>query len=203
GVSLGVSAGATIITASSGSASASATLNVTNAAVTSINVTPPSANVPLGVFSQFSAMGTFDDGTSHDITPVTNWISSDPTIAQLQSSGLAWGVGTGTANVSATFESATGSGTLTVATPVMVSIAIQPSNGTCAVGTTLQLSAIGTYNDGSTHKLGANQVTWSTSQTSMAAMTTTGVVSCQIPGTASVTSTSGSVTSSTNLTVTS
>src|ERR1051326_2061927 len=63
-------------------------------------------------------------------------------------------------------------------TPTLSSIAIGPSNQTLTVNprVTLQMSATGTYSDGSTKDL-TGKVSWSSSNTSCATVSTSGLVS--------------------------
>jgi hypothetical protein len=63
-----VGVGATTVTATSGSISGSTTLTVTPAALLSIAVAPGSASIPLGATQQFSATGTYSDGTTKDLS---------------------------------------------------------------------------------------------------------------------------------------
>ena len=60
--------------------------------LTSIAVTPATPSMPLGLKQQFTAMGTYSDGTSSDITNSATWSSDDSTVATINGSGLAMGV---------------------------------------------------------------------------------------------------------------
>jgi hypothetical protein len=69
--------------------------------------------------------------------------------------------------------------------PVLTSITVGPT-ATINQGATVQESAIGTYNDGSTKTLGSG-VQWSSSDTSFATVSNSGLVTGASPGTATVT----------------
>lgn len=84
------------------------------AALISISVTPANPSVPVQVTQQFAAFGTYSDGTSRDITTQTTWSSSSTSVATVNSSGLATPVAAGTATITATSGSISGSTTLTV-----------------------------------------------------------------------------------------
>jgi uncharacterized protein YjdB len=201
GLALAAAAGSTTITATSGYVSGSATLTVTSAAATSIVVSPLSPNLPLGLTQQFTAMATFDDGTSQDVTGVATWKSSSTSIAAITVSGLATGKNVGSATISAKFETVTGTASLTVNAANLTSIAITPSNGSIAQGTNLQLVATGTFNDGGTRDI-THQATWSSSDSTVATVgSTSGFLVGIAPGTITITCSLGSVTTTIPFTV--
>jgi Bacterial Ig-like domain (group 2) len=69
--------------------------------------------------------------------------------------------------------------------PVLTSIAVGPT-ATISQGNTVQESAIGTYNDGSTKVLSSG-VQWSSSASTTASVSTSGLVTGNSPGTATIT----------------
>jgi hypothetical protein len=69
--------------------------------------------------------------------------------------------------------------------PVLTSISVGPT-ATINQGNTVQESAIGTYNDGSTKTLGSG-VQWSSSADTTASVSTTGLVMGNSPGSATIT----------------
>jgi Bacterial Ig-like domain (group 2) len=69
--------------------------------------------------------------------------------------------------------------------PVLTSIAVGPT-ATINQGATVQESAIGTYNDGSTQTLGSG-VQWSSSDPTFASVSNSGLVTGASPGTATIT----------------
>ena len=96
-----------------------------------------------------------------------------------------------------------GGGGGTVAAPgALVSLAVTPSNPRLAPGTSQQLSATGTFSDDTTRDL-TSSVTWSSSSGAVAAIDSTGHVTAQTAGTTSITASSGAISGSTTLTVTS
>jgi uncharacterized protein (TIGR03437 family) len=82
----------------------------------------------------------------------------------------------------------------------LVSIAITPANSTIQPRTTLQLAATGTYGDGSTQNV-TNAVSWSSSNTAIATVNSSGLVTGVSAGSSTITATSGLVTGTTGLTV--
>ena len=69
--------------------------------------------------------------------------------------------------------------------PVLTSIAVGPT-ATINQGNTVQESAIGTYNDGSTKTLSSG-TQWSSSDTTIASVSTSGLVTGTSPGSATIT----------------
>jgi len=55
-----------------------------------------------GFTEQFTAIGTYSDGSMADITSQVTWISCDPTIAAISSTGLSTGLTAGTTYITAT-----------------------------------------------------------------------------------------------------
>lgn len=78
----------------------------------------------------------------------------------------------------------------------LLSIAVTPNNPTVTSGKTLQLTATGSYSNGSTQDL-TTQVTWQSSDPTKATVSATGVVTGQSDGSTTVTATSGSISGST------
>ncbi|MFZ0959005.1 MAG: Ig-like domain-containing protein [Candidatus Sulfotelmatobacter sp.] len=203
GLAMGVTAGMATITATANGVSASATLTVTSATLTSINVTPVNAQIPLGTVQQFTATGTFSDSTTQDITGTVVWSASPTSVASITVSGLATGKDLGTVTVTATSGAINNSVMATVNAADLSSIAILPAASTIAQNTTQQFSAIGTFDDGSTHNLTA-QVAWSSSNPAAASIgSSTGLATGLSQGTTTIKATLGSIIGSTSLDVSS
>ncbi|HET7200379.1 MAG TPA: PQQ-binding-like beta-propeller repeat protein [Burkholderiales bacterium] len=78
----------------------------------------------------------------------------------------------------------------------LVSIAVTPSNPSIANGATVQLTATGTYSDSSTQDL-TTQVTWSSSDSSKAMVSSTGLATAIATGPTTLSATSGNISGST------
>lgn len=203
GIATAVAQGSATITATMGSISGSATLTVTNASLNSMTVTPASPTIDVGTQQQFTANGNFSDGTTQNISNLSTWTSSATNIATVTSnSGLATGKNQGTTTITAAFGSATAHATLTVTLANLVSITVKPENETLAKQTTQQFTVTGTFSDGSTRNV-TNQVSsWTSSNTSVATIVPSGLVTAVAAGNTTITAHVGSVTDSTTLTVT-
>lgn len=200
----GLGAGSATISATDPATSiaGSATLNVTVATISSIVVLPATPTIAPLTQLTMEAKGFFSDGTTQDITLDVHWTSSNLAAATITTGGppgIATGVAPGTTAIGATFGAATGSTTLTVSSATLVSIALLPSSSPAApvgvaVGSTLPLTATGTFSDGTTQDL-TTIATWtvSPSDNSIAAVDANGVVSGVAVGSATVTATFGAV----------
>jgi hypothetical protein len=91
---------------------------VTAAALTQIAVSPASAKIAVGALQQFTALGTFADGTQFDVTDFVTWFSTAPSVAAISnaagSRGQAKGLAPGATTVSAVRGNVTGTAALTV-----------------------------------------------------------------------------------------
>ena len=169
-------------------------VDVTNAAATSITVTPITPSIPVGIQQRFTAVATFSDSTTQDISPNATWNSSNTGIATVNSVGVAFGVSPGPAAITASFESVTSSAQLTVDTATLQSIALTPSTTVLAPASTLTYQAVGTYSDGTTEYI-ASLSTWTSSAPTVVSITQSGIATGQSAGTANITATYQGVTS--------
>jgi DNA-binding beta-propeller fold protein YncE len=118
GLASSKSQGSTTILATSGSVSGSTGWTVVAPALVSIAISPANASIPRGTTQQFSATGTFTDGSMRDITGSVGWVSSLPSVVSLSSTGLANGAATGRATIAAALGVVSGSTLMTVTLPL-------------------------------------------------------------------------------------
>lgn len=85
--------------------------------------------------------------------------------------------------------------------PTLQSITVTPSNPTIPQDATKQFTATAAYSDGSSQVLSSSEVTWESSDTSVATVSASGLASGIGQGQTTITATSGSVSGSTTLTV--
>ena len=200
GLATTVGAGSATITAKVGSLTDTTQLTVVAANLVSISVTPTPSSIAVGTAQQFSAVGSFNDGSTQLLTSVT-WSSSSSSVATINSSGLATAVGTGTATITATSGSVTGTAALTVTGASVTAITVTPANSNMPVGTTKQFTATASFSDGSSQDVTAS-VLWGSSNPAAAAINNQGLVSSVAAGSTTINAVLDSVTGSTNLTVT-
>jgi uncharacterized protein YjdB len=82
----------------------------------------------VGGKQQFAATGTYSDGSKQDLTNSATWTSSAPSIATINSTGLAAGVAAGSTTIQAASGSIYGSTTLTVTAQGSFSISASPAS---------------------------------------------------------------------------
>jgi hypothetical protein len=209
GLATSITSGSTTISATSGDISGSTSLTVTAATLVSIEVTPVNPSITLGTTEQFTATGTYDDGSTQDLTTSVIWKSSSSSVASISnaagSNGLATSVAAGSTTITATSGGVSGSATLTVTSATLTAISITPTNPSIALGTTKQFTATGSYSDGSTQNLTAS-ATWKSSSSSVASISnaagSNGLATSVAAGSTTITATSGGVSGSATLTVT-
>ncbi len=202
GLITGVAPGPDTITVSVNGQTSSLPVTVSNAILTGLVITPnPPANMPKGTTQQFTATGTYSDGTTQNLTSVVAWTTSASATATINQNGLATAIGLGTATVSASYQgqNATTSA-LTVVPAVLQTITVTPANGTVNTLGTLQFTATGTYTDATTSNL-TTQVTWSSSNNLGATINSSGVVTGIVPGTEVITAALNGLTGTANLLV--
>jgi uncharacterized protein YjdB len=85
--------------------------------------------------------------------------------------------------------------------PTLNNITVTPVTPSIAVGSTKQMTATGTYDDGSTKNI-AGSVSWSSGNAAIFTVSDTGVITANVPGSTSVTATSATISGSTTVTVT-
>ncbi|MCE9500539.1 MAG: Ig-like domain-containing protein, partial [Leptospira sp.] len=203
GLATAVSVGSATITATLG-VSGSTTMTVINATLVSIAVTPNGSTFPKGYQQAFTAIGTYSNGTTSDISSVVTWTSNATSVATVNSTtGLVTIVGSsGQATITATSGSISGSAQLFAAPPVLTSISVEPFNITLSNGSSQQYTAYGHYSDGSILDLNqTNPPVWSVSDPTLATVTSAGLATAiNSSGTTFVIATVGSIVGSAFLT---
>ena len=200
GVAISKATGATSISALYKSVSGSSTLTVAPPALVSIAVTPQSPSLTPNHSVQLSATGTFTDGTTQDLSNAVTWSSTATSVLTVSATGLSTARSPGAATVTASYGSISGSDALTVALPTLLSIAVAPQNPTLTINHSVQLSASGTFSDGTTQNL-SSAVTWSSTPPNIISTSSTGLVTAKSPGAATVTASDGSITGTNSVTV--
>lgn len=122
GLVTALAAGTANITATKDGVVGTTVFTANVAALTDITVSPGSVSLKGGETQQFTAMGTFDDGSQVDITATVSWSSSVKRIATIgANTGLATGVAFGQVTITASKSGKQGTATLNVAAPSVLS----------------------------------------------------------------------------------
>lgn len=213
GIATGNAAGSTTISASrtiNGVTKVASTgLTVTQEVLTAITVSPSPSSGFVGGSLSFQAAGTFNNGTnSNNVNSLVTWSSSNPSVATINSgNGLAQLLQAGSATITATRASSpgvTGTSALTVSAIVLTSITVTPSAPSIQVSATQQFTAAGVFSDSSTSNNVNSQVTWSSSNTGVATINSSGLATGLAAGSTTITATriGGGVSGTATLTVT-
>ncbi|HWY68333.1 MAG TPA: MBG domain-containing protein [Terriglobales bacterium] len=118
GVATGLTLGSTNISATeNGVTSDPFVLTVTTAVLQSIAVTPATPSIVKGSAQQFTATGTYSDGSTQDVSLLVTWTSSDTNIATISSAGFATGVAAGSVIITAAQNGVSGLTPLIVDNP--------------------------------------------------------------------------------------
>ncbi|MGY6039327.1 beta strand repeat-containing protein [Aeromonas sp. AE23HZ002T15] len=203
GLATGVAVGTSTITASvNGVTSAGTVLTVTNATVSQIQITPPTLTLAKGTKGKLTAIATYSDNTTQDISNLVDWNSSDIGVATVNLSGEVTAVTIGSATLTGSVGSVTSNPvSLSVTNPSVNQIDLSATASTLAAGTKTQLTAVASYSDGSSQNI-TGLVSWSSSDSNVATVDTSGEVTAVAPGTATITGSFGGQTSTLTITVT-
>jgi hypothetical protein len=201
GLATGKAIGVAAVSARTGSVSGTIALTVSSPLIVSIEVVLPVQAMPIGTRQQLTAIGTFTDGRTRDLTASATWTSGSADIVSVASSGLARANRLGNTTIFASFSAIAGSAALTVlSTATLASISISPVNSTILLASSQQLSAIALYADGSTQDV-TQAATWNVDIPAIAAISGTGVATAEQVGTTGIESSIGGVVGSATLTV--
>lgn len=152
---------------------------------------------------QFTATGTFGDLSTKDVSSTATWTSSSPTVATVDSKGLASAVNLGTTTIKAASGNLSASTTLTVSNTVASSIAITcgagalgctTSGANLTSGSSVSLVATATLSDKTTKDV-TSTATWSSSNPTVVSVNSIGQITALTAGSASITATFQGVTS--------
>lgn len=165
-----------------------------NPTLKDITVTPVTPSISVGDTKQMTATGTYDDGSTKDISGSVSWSSNNDAVFSVSSTGAVKGNEPGSASVTATSATISGSTTVSVTVANLSSISVTPTNDSTNAGDTVQYKATGTLEDGTTIDI-TDAVTWSSSNTSVATITSTGRATAVASGTSYIVATSGSIVS--------
>jgi phospholipase C len=205
GIAAAAGAGTTVVTATSGSVSGSA--NVTVKLLSSItvypnNVYPNTLILPVGGTTKLTATATYTDLTQSSITGAVQWSTSAASVVTVGSNigtyGVTNAVSAGSANVTATVGSISGSATVIVKAPQ--SIAVTPPNATVGNGMQKQYVATASYSDSTTEDI-SGYATWRSDTPAVATINTLGLSTAVAAGQANISAQVGTTAGTTTLTV--
>ena len=166
--------------------STSSTVSGPAALVHSIVLSPKSATLNPGATQDFTAQPL--DASGKVVPGVTlSWASSNTGIVTVTQSGAVTAVAVGSAQIAASAYGINGLATVTVGAAPVASMVVAPASLTMRVSTSAHLTD--TTKDASGNVLTGRTVTWSSDNTSVAAVDQTGLVTALAVGTAHVSAT--------------
>ncbi len=195
--------GSVDVIVSLGGVTGKSTLTVTNAALESITVNPFFIRIPVGQNGSLSAIANYTDGSSSQATGVT-WTSSASSIATVDINGGIIAKAVGDATISATSAGIAGNAGVRVDPASVQNLVFQEASPSIAIGMTKGLHPIAFYSDGTQKQLSVAtaNVTYQSSDTSVASISTSGVAKGIAIGNTTISVTYGGVTESVTLRVT-
>ena len=204
GLAQALASGTATITATLGSLRATATLTIVQGSLASLAISPTNPTLGAGSSQQFTAIGTFTGGAIADMTRTCAWSSSDSSALAIAPSGLGTALQAGTSLVTASSAGVSATTTVTITSSPLAGIALLPAAATLVTGGIVNLSATGSYADG-THADLTQSVAWNSSAPTVAAVSngpgTQGQVVGVGTGDATISATLGSISGSAAITV--
>lgn len=165
--------GETVLRASLGGQSAQARVEVIDAVLTRIDVSPLTPDLPLGATLQLSAVGVYSDLSTVDLSDSVTWRSQVGTLLQVSSGGLAEGLAVGSAPVTATLGETVGGTTIEVVDAVVTELSVDVTELRLLPGLRRSLVVTATYSDDSELEV-TDQALYESSAPSVATVTTLG-----------------------------
>jgi PKD repeat protein len=165
-----------------------------NPIITKLSISPAPLSLAKGTSRTLTITATYSDGSTADATGLVSLTSSDPSVVAVDTSTAsvtAIGAVNSQATITATLKDtkaqvSPATSTVTVAKPILRAVEVTPTNPLLIVKKSVQMKAIATLSDGTTQDITAT-AQWSSSNTSVATTSTTGLVKAVAIGTASIT----------------
>jgi trimeric autotransporter adhesin len=181
------------ISAISGQLRTPLTLFVVRESVASVRVVATSPVGGLVVGNSIPATATALSARGDTITGfVTTWASSAPTVATVSASGVITAVSEGVATITATISGVSGTTGVTTRLVSVGSVVVSPDSIPAHVGRTVQLTGTLLSSGGDTLTSSQRSLTWASADTTVARVSSTGVVTGVGTGTARISLIAGS-----------
>ncbi len=181
--------GSAVITATSGTAAGTVTIQVSANAVRSVTVTAPQPTLQPTQTTQLVV--TLKDSAGTSLTGrIATYSSATPTVATVTATGLVTGIAKGSTVITVTSEGVVAVVTITV--PPVASIVVTAPDSSLQPTVTAQASAA--LRDGASAPATNRVVTWSSSAPAVATVSTSGLITAVAKGTTTITATSEGVT---------
>ena len=149
-------------------------------AVTEISVTPQSPSLLINQTTQLDAVALYANGLTANIASTAEWTSSAHSVATVNTQGLLACVGAGVSQISVSSGGVISTTPLTCSAPQITDIHLSSMTTVIRSESPYQYQMMADYSDGTTTDVTAN-TSWLT-DTSIASISSNGLVSCNNPG---------------------
>ena len=166
--------------------------------LTTVTVSLSATTIQVGQAAVANATGADQNGGAISTGAVT-WSSSSPAVATISANGAISALTAGQTAITASAGSKSGQATLTVVPMPVASVTVAPVSASIIVGATQQLTV--TTLDANSAALTGRLVTWSSSDTARASVSSSGLVTAVATGTTTITATSEGKSGSATITV--
>ena len=198
GVVTGVRVGSVLVAASARGKDSFARLTITPAPVASVRLS--AANHAMFIGDSVRLVAQTLDGAGNVLGRPVTWSTSNAAVATVTCDGLVTAISAGGAIITAASEGRSGVASITVSPVAMASIDVSPHDNNVVVGQSTQLTAV--LRDGTGTLLADRLIAWSSSDASVATVTSQGVVTAVAPGSATITASVDAMSASANVVVT-
>jgi hypothetical protein len=122
-----------------------------NPVLQTVTVGPSNLNLNQGATQQMTATGTYNDGSTKNLSTGIVWSSSETSSVSISNSGVVTGVSVGSSTISAQDGTVTGTASVTVALANVTAITVSPTTATVPIngGTTVPFTASATVSGSS------------------------------------------------------
>jgi hypothetical protein len=188
GLATGIAKGSTTIDGAQAGIIVPSPLNVTEPII-GIAISPVSPSVAAGIPQQFTALATYADNSTGDVTGNVTWSSGTLSVATISNfpafNGLASTLTSGSSMIQASIGGISATpDTLTVSAAAPVGLIVSPQNPVIADNSaTQQFTATAQYSDGTT-QIVTSSATWSSNNPGVAAVNSAGLATsvAALPG---------------------
>ena len=158
--------------------------------ISSIALTPSAPMIQMGTSLSVSATATYTDSTTQELTTDLVWTSTDSTVATVSKAGIINAIKVGNVTIVAAYpgSSASGSVKVVVNDGPLTQIRLSPATMQVPTGSTQQFAATGIFADQVSLDIGST-VTWSSSDPTVASISTSGLASGLKTGVVTITAT--------------
>lgn len=145
--------------------------------VVSVTISGSATTATTGQNRALAATATMSDGTTVNVTTLSNWTTSNGSVATVGGTGQVAFIAAGGVDIRATYQGVTGTLTfvVTVAAPTVTTIVVSGIGSTAGVGQSAALVATALYSNSSTANVTTDAI-WTSSNTTVATVSSSGVV---------------------------